>query len=156
MSFIEWKESYSIGIPEADEDHRYLVGLINELHETVEQYSRGGTVDAAIRELEAMTSVIDEMLDYASRHFLKEETYMEKSAYPECDEHKQAHRELADKVQTWRREFDEGKAIFSMEIVQFLKDWLDHHILEVDKKLGEFLRGRGVTRFEVIRVESRT
>jgi len=26
----------------------------------------------------------------------------------------------------------------------FLKDWLNHHILETDKKLGAFLAGKGV------------
>ena len=155
MSFVTWKESYSIGIPEADEDHQHLIGLINELYEAVRRHSRVGTLDAAIRELEAMASVIDEMLEYASHHFQTEESHMEKYAYPGYEEHKQAHRELADKVQTLRREYDQGKAIFSMDIVRFLKDWIENHILEVDKKLGDFLKERGVTHLEPVRSESR-
>ncbi|MBU0717564.1 MAG: hypothetical protein KJ749_04885 [Planctomycetes bacterium] len=33
MPYVSWKESYSIGIPEADADHQYLFELINGLHE---------------------------------------------------------------------------------------------------------------------------
>ena len=34
-------------------------------------------------------------------------------------------------------------------------DWLEQHILEVDQKLGEFLKERGVTCLEMERVEPR-
>ena len=156
MSFIEWKESYNIGIPKADEDHRHLIGLINGLHEAMRRYSGRDTMDAAIGELEAMTSVIDEMLEYGAHHFSMEEKYMEKFAYPEHDEHERAHREFADKVQTFRREFDQGNAMSSMEIFRFLEDWVDRHLLDVDKKLGGFLKERGVTHLEREPAESRT
>jgi len=144
MPFMEWNSSYSIGIPEADEDHRYLIDLINELHEATIRDSSRETVDAAIDEAATMVAVLDELLAYASYHTSLEETYMQRLDYPDYDEHRKAHRMLADKVQAYRREFDDGKAILSMDIVRFLKDWLDSHLLDHDHRLGEFLNERGI------------
>ena len=145
MSFVRWKESYSIGIPDADGDHQHLFGLINELHEVVERDSRTNTIADTVDELEEMGSVIDALLEYASLHFSKEHSHMERLAYPAYEEHRQAHRKFTETVRGYRKDFDEGGAVFPMEIVQFLRDWLDAHILNVDKRLGEFLRERGVT-----------
>ncbi|MBU0717565.1 MAG: bacteriohemerythrin [Planctomycetes bacterium] len=101
-----------------------------------------------------MTSVIDELLEYASFHFAKEQFQMERLGYPEYEEHQQAHRKFAETVRGFRRAFDEGGAVFPMEIVKFLRDWLDAHILNVDRKLGRFLRERGVTRLAIEAEES--
>jgi hemerythrin len=155
MSFVTWKESYSVGIPEADADHQHLFELINELHEVVERDGRTETIAAAVDELEEITSVIDELLEYASYHFGKEQFHMERLAYPAYEEHRQAHRKFTETVQRYRRDFDEGGAVFPMEIVKFLRDWLDGHILNVDKELGEFLRRQGVTRLAIQPEESR-
>ena len=55
-------------------------------------------------------------------------------AYPEYDEHKRAHGRFADRIQVFKRDFEEGKALLSMEIMQFLQNWWKEHILDVDKK----------------------
>ena len=33
MSWIEWKESYRLGIPSVDYEHEELIALLNDLHE---------------------------------------------------------------------------------------------------------------------------
>ena len=143
MAFIEWDEGYSIGVPEADEDHRQLIELINELHEAVVRDRHSDTIGAAVDELETVLSVLDELLAYGAQHFQVEEDLMLRFAYPDYEKHKEAHAVLADTVQTYRREFDEGEAVVSMEIVRFLKTWLEAHILDMDRKLGDFLKQRG-------------
>ena len=40
MSLIEWKDHFSLGVPEIDVEHRELIELINELYASVQ---RGGT-----------------------------------------------------------------------------------------------------------------
>ena len=32
MAYITWKDSFEVGIPEIDADHRVITGLIHELH----------------------------------------------------------------------------------------------------------------------------
>ena len=145
MAFIEWDETYSIGIPEADDDHRQLIELINELHEAVVRDSHSNTIGAAVDELETALSVLDELLAYGVQHFQVEEDLMLRFAYPDTEKHKEAHAVLADTIQTYRREFDEGKAVVSMEIVRFLKNWLDAHILDMPRKRGDFLKRQGAT-----------
>ena len=143
MAFIEWRQDYSIGIPEADDDHRQLIELINELHEAIVRDSHSDTIGAAVDELETVLSVLDELLAYGAQHFQVEEDLMLRFAYPDYDKHKEAHAVLADTVQTYRRDFDDGEAVVSMEIVRFLKNWLDAHILDMDRKLGDFLQQQG-------------
>ena len=144
MPFMEWNSKYSIGIPEADEDHRCLIDLVNEMHEAIVRDRGRETVDAAVDEAATMVAVLDELHAYASYHASLEEKYMQALDYPDYDEHREAHRMLADRVQAYRRDFDDGKAILSMDIVRFLKDWLDSHLMNHDRRLGEFLKARGI------------
>ena len=36
--FIEWTDDLSVGIEEIDEQHKVLVGLVNEMHEAIHQF----------------------------------------------------------------------------------------------------------------------
>jgi hemerythrin len=38
----------------------------------------------------------------------------------------------------------EGKVSVTVDTMVFLKDWLNHHILETDKKFSAFLNSKGV------------
>jgi len=40
------------------------------------------------------------------------------------------------------RSFTAGKTAMSLELFQFLKDWLAHHIGETDKQVADFLRAK--------------
>jgi len=96
-------------------------------------------------ELETMTSVIDELIDYCYYHFSTEEEYMLEYAYPGYDKHKKNHGRFVNRIQTFHRDFEEGKAVLSMEIMHFLRNWWKEHILGTDKKLAPFLNEKGLT-----------
>ena len=36
MSLIEWKEEFSVGVPDVDHEHRELIALINQIHDRLE------------------------------------------------------------------------------------------------------------------------
>jgi len=40
--------------------------------------------------------------------------------------------------------FDKGENIITVEVMNFLKDWLNNHIIGTDKKYGPFLNSKGV------------
>lgn len=42
-AFVEWSNELSTGIEEIDDQHKVLVGLLNEIHEAIQQ---GRTVEA--------------------------------------------------------------------------------------------------------------
>jgi hemerythrin len=43
-----------------------------------------------------------------------------------------------------RKKFEEKRILLSFELLEFLKGWLAHHIMETDKKYGAALAGKEV------------
>jgi len=133
MSLIQWDQSYSVKVPEFDEDHRTIFALINKLHEAMSQ-GCGRAI---------LGGVFDELVDYTMRHFAAEERLLEMhDDYPEIDTHKAAHEKFRQQVVDLRRQYDAGALHISVEVALFLKSWLKNHILTMDKRYGDFLAGR--------------
>lgn len=145
MTFIEWNDDYSINLAEVDRQHQQLFNLINELHEAMMAGRIECTMTTVVHELATMVTVLKELMNYTSYHFSTEENYMVAHAYPECDAHRGAHRQFVERVQAFKRDFDDGQALHPVEIVEFIRDWWRSHILVVDKKLGAFLNEKGLT-----------
>lgn len=51
---------------------------------------------------------------------------------------------LVAKALDLQKKFTQGQTAITMETMTFLRDWLQHHILESDKMLGKFLSVQGV------------
>ena len=145
MTFVQWSDAYSINVAEVDRQHQQLFDLINELHEAMTEARIERTMTTVVRELGTMATVLRELMDYTSRHFSMEQNHMVAHGYPEYAAHKNAHMQFTERVQAFKRDFDGGQALRSMEIVEFIGDWWQRHIIGVDKKLGAFLNEKGLT-----------
>jgi hemerythrin len=145
MAFCEWDDSYSVNVPEADRQHQRLFALINQLHEGMINTRNEATVDYAVDELDTIESVLEELLDYTVHHFSTEERYMLEHAYPGYPAHRKAHRHFVERVWRFQRDFEQGQAICSIEIIEFLRDWLENHICTLDRRLGVFLGAEALT-----------
>ncbi|MFP4025395.1 MAG: bacteriohemerythrin [Thiohalospira sp.] len=124
MKLIEWTEKYALGIKEIDNQHKGLVILINELFELM---SKG----KAKNHLE---DIFNHLTDYTKQHFFAEEKMMIKYAYAEFDEHKQEHQKFVEKLDALKADYEKGKVTISLEILNFLKNWLLNHIQITDQK----------------------
>ncbi|MBI9052823.1 MAG: hemerythrin family protein [Bacteroidales bacterium] len=124
MELIKWTDQYSVGITEIDNQHKGLVIIINELF----SYMSNGKAK------EHLNNIFDHLTDYTEKHFLVEETMLIKYAYPDYDQHKFEHSKFIEKLKSLKLEFESGKITISLEILNFLKDWLLNHILNTDKK----------------------
>jgi hemerythrin len=127
MSYFEWKDSLQIGIKTIDDQHRHLVALIDELHDTAtrpEQYS--------------VPEVLARLRIYATEHFHVEEGYMQAFAYPEFTAHLKEHEGFCAAVQCFEKSYADGSA-HPAELLEFLKSWFTNHILDVDMRMGRFL-----------------
>ncbi|MBF0610168.1 MAG: hemerythrin family protein, partial [Magnetococcales bacterium] len=91
------------------------------------------------REREVVGRVLDEMLSYTSWHFRHEERLMQTYRYEGFTNHKNEHAELIGHASNLRRQFHEEGAGITQEVIDFLKKWLTHHILETDMHMGHFL-----------------
>ncbi|MEI7607179.1 MAG: hemerythrin domain-containing protein [Rhodospirillaceae bacterium] len=77
----DWKESYRIGVPILDAEHKNLFLAINTYIERVNR-NQG---------LKYSRAVLDALGDYARTHFKREEGMMRARGYPGYAEHKACH-----------------------------------------------------------------
>ena len=64
---------------------------------------------------------------------------MESYHYPELHNHKPFHDRFVKKIAQFRKDVAEGRATVSMDLMNFLKEWLVGHIMGEDKKYGAFI-----------------
>lgn len=135
MPTLTWKEEYSVGVAEIDEEHKDLISLINK-------------AESAIYELdgkEVIAKVANDMAFYALTHFSNEEVLMVTNDYPEYEKHRSQHREFSDKakqVEELLEEVDDHTE--ATDLFKYLSTWLVDHILVADKELGAFLNEQGI------------
>jgi hemerythrin len=114
--------------------HKQLVGMINNLNEAMCQ-GQGKLV---------LESILNKLVNYFTSHFATEELLLTAHGYPDFDAHKEVHEKMTSKVLALQQEYHRGKLSLSNEVMDFLKDWLDKHILGKDMKYTRFLAGKGV------------
>jgi hemerythrin len=134
MSLFAWKDTYSIGVAEIDTQHRRLFSLADELHSAM----NGGKAKAI------MEQVLENLINYTKTHFAAEERLMLRCNYPEYQLHKAKHDEMTNKVLQLQHDFQTGKAMVTIEVMQFLSKWLRLHIGESDRKYVPFVAGKKV------------
>lgn len=134
MALVEWKSLYETNVSEVDAQHKKLVGIVNELH------------DAMIigKGKEVMANVFDELVSYTVYHFGTEEKYFDQYGYPEAELHKQQHKDLVEQVAELHKKFHSGEKVLTLDVMNFLRDWLHDHIVGSDKLFGPYLNSKGV------------
>lgn len=131
---LRWNQSLSVGISSIDDQHKTLVNLINELYSHMQSGS----------EKEATAATLDQLIQYTANHFKYEEENFDRHNYPDTKQHKEIHKKLVARVLQFQEEFNQGKADVSVELMDFLKDWLINHIKKVDKQYGPYLQSKGM------------
>lgn len=130
---FQFTEDCMIGVPEIDDEHRHLFKLINDgMYLAANEYA--GDRYAAIKDL------LDELDDYAERHFSHEEEYMEKIRDPELILQRNQHMVFRDKIREWSfRDIDDQhqQSELLKELMEYLARWLYHHIISSDVMIGK-------------------
>ncbi|MCP5105735.1 MAG: hemerythrin family protein, partial [bacterium] len=134
MALFNWKDEYSVNVKEIDKQHQMLVDSLNELFEAM----RSGEAK------EIIGGILKGLVDYAGVHFSYEEKLLNRYNYPEYAKHKTEHDAFVEKTVEFQEKYNQGKLMLSMEVMNFLKDWLKNHILGTDKKYSSFFNERGI------------
>jgi hemerythrin-like metal-binding protein len=129
MALIEWKDEYSVSVKRFDGEHKKLFSLLNELNDAMAK-GQGRFV---------VQSVLQQLLNYTRQHFAAEETAMRGVAFRGLASHMMEHRELTTKVEKFSAEYSKGDTSITIDVLYFLRDWLDHHILTTDHEYKEAL-----------------
>lgn len=145
MSVLRWQESYSIGIPVLDADHKILFNLINQLFDAREE---GQT-------REVVGSIFNVLVEYGVGHVRREEHLMQACGYPRSAEHRQAHLDLARQVEKFRQAYEGGRHAAVDEMLALVKNWLVDHIVGEDTQIGAWVDGlspRPEVLLEIVRI----
>ncbi|OIR19227.1 bacteriohemerythrin [mine drainage metagenome] len=124
---MEWKDEYSIGIQEIDDQHKLLLRSFTAIEESIRSDQGWSNTHYAILELNQL----------ASMHFTFEEALMKMFGYPETEAHKREHqRFFAEMGRIERHSLNKSAEV---EMVQFLRSWLTTHILGSDRSYARHI-----------------
>lgn len=125
----EWNNSYSVKVSAIDEQHKQLFRSIQELHQAmIEGKSK-----------EKLGVVLEDLLKYTKNHFAVEEKAMVATAYPQYLAHKKEHDEFTKKIMDTVQDFQSGAIGISINLMDFLSQWLISHIQKVDQQYSPYL-----------------
>lgn len=135
MAFIEWTQSYSVGIKMIDAQHKKLFSLINDFHDAKERGENDFNIlDRLFLGLKA----------YVDFHFKTEEGYFDEFHYELTEEHTRQHKFYADKIDDFYEKFSEKGEPVTDDLMDFLKDWISSHIKIIDKKYQKCFNEHGL------------
>lgn len=130
---IPWKSEYETGISEVDNQHKQLVDILNKLYEAM-SVGKGKDV---------LESIFNELTSYTITHFSSEEKYMVVYAFPDTQNHKAQHKKLIEEVTRFKNDYANGNSKISINLANYLKNWILNHIQGSDKQMGKYLKDKG-------------
>lgn len=131
---IEWEDKYSVGISIIDEKHKELFGIINKII-VAKQYNKNP---------KEILEKLNEMIQFAQKHFKTEETYMIMFKYPEYEYHKDEHDDFSFKMIAYNDRVIDGDYKIANDILEYLKRWFVNHIQKTDKKYADYFIKNGL------------
>lgn len=92
MKRIEWHETYALGFPQLDKDHRRLLDLANEII---------GALDD--KDHEECQLRVEQFVEALRQHFPREERFLAEIEYPRLELHAGYHRQMLERAEEFRR-----------------------------------------------------
>jgi hemerythrin-like metal-binding protein len=129
MSSLEWKTEFCTGVEEMDKHHKKFFNYLKELEDAAGGNKGRDVIELGLKQVD----------DYIRYHFAEEERLMEITGCPELAAQKKQHEFFASEIADLRDRYSRGEAFVPISALLFLKEWFMRHILETDKKYGEYL-----------------
>ncbi|MBN2693593.1 hemerythrin family protein, partial [bacterium] len=127
---IEWDIKYETGIKAIDIQHKRLIMLTNQLHESIMEGKSYDTLD----------KIFQNLIDYTIKHFSDEERLLLIYDYPNYLDHKKYHSDLTNQMQELFIQFKTGMLpAASIKVKKFLLNWITDHILDNDMKYIQYV-----------------
>lgn len=134
---FKWRDAYSVNVAAIDEQHKMLFKLGKDL---------GDIVSIEGDHFDEIMAILNKLRDYTVFHFNAEEEMMEKYDYPEMEKHRLEHKFFVKKINELDKEdeVDEEQKKITMEIITFIANWIENHILKTDQRYSKFFNDRGI------------
>ncbi len=149
---IVWRDQMSVHNTIIDDEHKYLICLINTVELILTQPGE---------HKELLLTTLEQLLSYTQEHFSREEQLQLKIEYPHYLEHRLEHQQISEELQEiYQRlkqmspaavdenarkrasEMDIAPDIqqgSSNSIVMLLRHWIIDHVLQTDAKMRRYL-----------------
>ena len=134
FGMFEWKNEYAVNIGSIDAQHRNLFAIGRELYAAM----------TAGQGKAALGRILDRLVQYTAGHFAHEERLMQLHKYPDFAAHKAQHDALGKQVLAFQAEYNAGRVAMAVQVLQFLKDWLETHIKGSDLAYAPCLKAQKV------------
>jgi hemerythrin len=135
MTFIVWNDRLSVEVATVDREHQELISILNDLYDAIAQGAGQRAVSQSLARLTA----------YTEHHFQHEEALFSRTSYPDVALHHAQHADMVSWLAEWQRRYDAGDfSGLSLEVVNYLKDWLFDHILGTDRQYTQYLHAAGI------------
>jgi hemerythrin len=135
MKIINWKDEFSVGVKELDDQHKKLVRMVNAL--IAEQNS--------LTDPTTIADLLTQMTEYAQVHFRAEEYLMAEYGYDQKGQQEKQHQAFIDETISFHSSADIGSNILSVALLDYLSTWLINHILTEDMQYKEFFKNKGLS-----------
>jgi len=139
-----WKPEYLLELSNMDRQHRHLFHILDVIHKLTL------LADRSVVKNSHVVIIMNELQDYAKKHFRDEELMLSVHRYSGIDEQKSDHKMYQDFVQDYvdnkicvqnmSQEGHVSDETFSMltELEKFIASWWDEHILKKDKLYADY------------------
>jgi hemerythrin len=124
---MQWRDTYSLGIREIDEQHRALIGNFTTIEEAIRQGENWSTVYFHVADLK----------ESARFHFTCEEALMRLFGYPDLRLHTAEHAHFFKVLS--EIELHSINRSIEKERVKFLRVWMTKHISGSDRELARHI-----------------
>ena len=125
MPLIDWRDEFSVGVPDVDHEHRQLIALINQLYADMSrQTPRHGVED-----------FLGDIYSRISAHFALEEKIMRQHRYDQYDDHKQDHERLLDELRDMMDDYEQNAHFDDAALAEALRSWFTEHFRTRDARL---------------------
>ncbi len=125
-----WQQEYSVGHPVLDEQHKGFFALCRK--------AEAGRHDRSREGVERFHELLNELVNYANRHFLTEEKVLAACCYPHLDAHRAEHEIYRETLTGFVIKATFGD-MDTDGVLAYLAEWWRDHILQSDMQYRRYL-----------------
>lgn len=129
---LKWDNTFVLGIDEIDQQHKTIVEQFNLFSEAVQQG----------KEKENLPDMAEFLVKYARSHFVTEECYMQKYAYPKIDEQRREHTEFLHDAEELLAQLakDGASREVAVALTGKMVRWVIQHVRNHDREMANFIK----------------
>jgi hemerythrin len=130
MTYLQWDESYSVGIASLDAQHQGIMATAERLHSAM----------LAGRAAEIQQQILREMAEYAAAHFEREERVMATAKFSGLQAHQKLHAGFLEQLRIYGAQAKSHG--LPLEMMDFLRGWISEHLRKQDSQYASWIKAR--------------